>query len=58
MLTTNQLNRLRKDSSELNHYIHKLNKKGKLNLAHKVEKKRDYLESYISDLQNSFNPVR
>lgn len=53
MVTTNQLERLRKDSAELQHYIHKLNKKGKTGLAHKVEKKRDYLNDYISELQDS-----
>ena len=53
MVTTNQLERLRKDSAELQHYIHKLNKKGKTRLAHKVEKKRDYLNDYISELQDS-----
>ncbi len=29
MVTINQLERLRKDSAELGHYVHKLNKKGK-----------------------------
>jgi phage shock protein A len=53
MVTTNQLERLRKDSAELQHYIHKLNKKGKTTLAHKVERKRDYLNDYISELQDS-----
>ena len=53
MVTTNQLERLRKDSAELQHYIHKLNKKGKTTLAHKVEIKRNYLNTYISELQDS-----
>ena len=37
MVTTHQLERLRKDSAELSHYIHKLNKKGETQLAFKVE---------------------
>jgi len=53
MVTTHQLERLRKDSVELSHYIHKLNKKGKTQLAFKVERKREYLDTYISDLANS-----
>jgi|TARA_B110000908_G_C10074761_1_gene366755 hypothetical protein len=53
MVTTNQLERLRKDSAELSHYIHKLNKRGKTQLAFKVEKKREYLDTHISELANS-----
>lgn len=53
MVNLNQLERLRKDSAELGHYVHKLNKKGKKSLAHKVEKKRAYLDEYISELQDS-----
>jgi len=53
MVTSHQLERLRKDSAELSHYIHKLNKKGKTQLAFKVERKREYLDTYISDLANS-----
>jgi hypothetical protein len=53
MVTTFQLERLRKDSAELQHYIHKLNRKGKTKLAHKVEKKRVFLDDYISELQES-----
>jgi len=53
MVTLHQLERLRKDSAELSHYIHKLNKKGETKLAFKVERKREYLDTYISDLANS-----
>jgi hypothetical protein len=51
MITDNQLERLRKDSAELGHYVHKLNKKGRQDLAHKVEKKRQFLDNYILELQ-------
>jgi hypothetical protein len=57
MVTTHQLERLRKDSAELSHYIHKLNKKGKTQLAFKVERKREYLDTYISDLANSSQSI-
>jgi hypothetical protein len=53
MVSTNQLERLRKDSAELGHYVHKLNRKGKNELAHKVEKKRQFLDDYILEIQNS-----
>lgn len=53
MVTINQLERLRKDSAELGHYVHKLNKKGKNELAYKVEKKREYLDNFISELQDT-----
>lgn len=46
-----QLSRLQRDSAELKHYIHKLHKRGKADLAYKVEKKRNFLDAYISDLQ-------
>lgn len=48
-----QLTRLQRDSAELKHYIHKLHKRGKTDLAYKVERKRNFLDSYISDLQQS-----
>ena len=57
MVTTHQLERLRKDSAELSHYIHKLNKKGETKLAFKVERKREYLDTYISDLANSSQSI-
>lgn len=55
MVTINQLERLRKDSAELGHYVHKLNKKGKNELAYKVERKREYLDNYISELQQTMS---
>jgi|TARA_B110000908_G_scaffold7891_1_gene9866 phage shock protein A len=51
MVTTNQLERLRKDSAELSNYVHKLTRKGKEELAHKVEKKRAFLDDYINELE-------
>ena len=57
MVTSHQLERLRKDSAELSHYIHKLNKKGKTQLAFKVERKREYLDTFISDLTNSTQEI-
>jgi len=47
----NQIDRLRKDSQDLKHYIHKLNKKGKQDLAYKFLKKQNFVEQQIKELQ-------
>ena len=51
MVTQNQLERLRKDSAELSNYVHKLTRKGKEELAHKVERKRMFLDDHINELE-------
>ena len=51
MVTTNQLERLRKDSAELSNYVHKLTKRGKEELAHKVQKKIVFIDDYIDELK-------
>ena len=48
---TNQLERLRKDSRELGHYIHKLQKKGKADIAYKVAKRQTFLETAIKQAE-------
>jgi len=50
--TTNKLERLRKDSRELGHFIHKLNKKGKPDIAYKVAKRQTFLETAISQAES------
>lgn len=45
-----QLDRLRRDSHELQNYIHKLNKKGKNDLAYKLLVKQEYLNQQINEL--------
>ena len=49
---SNQLERLRKDSRELGHYIHKLNKKGKADIAYKVAKRQPFLETAIQHAES------
>ena len=51
MVESNQIERLRKDSRELGHYIHKLQKRGKLDTAYKMAKKQAFLESAISQVE-------
>jgi len=51
MVESNQLERLRKDSRELGHYINKLQKKGKLDTAYKVAKRQSYLDAAIGQVE-------
>lgn len=48
-----QLARLKKDSKELEHYVHKLNKKGKTELAYKILRKQNYLNQNILELESN-----
>lgn len=52
MTTFNQLERLRKDSRELGHYIHKLQKRGNSNKAYQLSKKQTYLENAIVEVES------
>ncbi len=49
-MVTNQIERLKKDSRELGHYIHKLNKKGKSDSAFKMSKKQAFLDAAIQQV--------
>jgi hypothetical protein len=49
-MVTNQIERLKKDSRELGHYIHKLNKKGRNEAAYKLAKKQAFLEAAINQV--------
>jgi hypothetical protein len=51
MVESNQIERLRKDSRELGHYIHKLQKRGKTDIAYKMAKKQSFLEAAISQVE-------
>lgn len=51
-MQANQLNRLIKDSQELGHYVQKLSKKGRNDLAYKIKRKQQYLDSYITEIQS------
>lgn len=47
-----QVERLKKDSKELKHYMYRLEKEGNLHLAHKMKVKLEYLDSRIYDIEN------
>jgi hypothetical protein len=49
-MDSNQIERLKKDSRNLGHYIHKLNKKGKQETAYRLAKKQAFLEAAISQV--------
>lgn len=51
MIHPHQVERLKKDSYELKHYMFRLEKEGNQQLAHKVKKKYEYLVSRIEDLE-------
>lgn len=46
-----QIERLKKDSRDLENYARKLRKKGKLELATKVLARQTYLDDHIADLK-------
>jgi hypothetical protein len=50
-MAESQLERLRKDSRELGHYIHKLQKRGKVDIAYKVAKRQSFLDTAISQAE-------
>ena len=52
MVESNQIERLRKDSRELGHYIHKLQKRGKTDIAYKMAKTQTFLETAISQVES------
>jgi hypothetical protein len=47
----NQIERLKNDSRELDNYIHRLKKKGRDNLAHKLSMKKAFLSQTIADYE-------
>ena len=49
----NQIERLKSDSRELDNYIHRLKKKGRDNLAHKLAMKKSLLNQTIAEYENS-----
>jgi hypothetical protein len=52
MVESNQIERLKKDSRELGHYIHKLQKRGKADIAYKVAKRQSFLNAAISQVES------
>lgn len=53
-MNSNQLERLRKDSREISHYMAKLKKLGKDKLAHQMLKKQEYLDARIHELEEEY----
>lgn len=51
MINPHQVERLKKDSKELKHYMFRLEKEGNISLAHKVKQRYEYLNSRIDDMQ-------
>lgn len=48
-----QIERLKKDSRELKHYIKRIEKEGNDLLVFKLQKKYNYLNSRISDIEEA-----
>jgi hypothetical protein len=46
-----QVERLKKDSRELEYFMRKLQKSGNTDKAHAIQKKREYLDSRIEEMQ-------
>ena len=46
-----KIERLKRDSRELENYVHKLVNKGKIDIANKVRKRKDFLDYHISELK-------
>lgn len=51
MVNAHQIERLRRDSRELGHYIHKLHKRGKIEIAHKIAKRQSFLDAAIEQVE-------
>lgn len=54
-MITNQLDRLKQDCNELDYFIQRLLKEGNDNRVQKIQKKKQYLEEYIQQMQ--LNPI-
>lgn len=50
-----QLERLRKDSRELSHYIQRLKKEGNQEKVFSMIKKREFIEKQLSDVEEYFS---
>lgn len=49
----NQIERLKNDSREIDNYIHRLRKKGRTNLAHKLSMKKELINQTIAEYESS-----
>lgn len=50
-----QAERLKRDSSELSHYIQRLKKEGDQSKVYKMIKKREYIDRQLSEMKEYFN---
>ena len=50
-LRGSQIERLKRDSRELKHYMKKMEKRGDMNLVHKLKAKYEYLNSKITEVE-------
>lgn len=50
-----QIERLKRDSNELKHYMKRVEKEGNQSLVFKLQKKHDYLNSKIGDLEEALH---
>jgi|TARA_B100000035_G_scaffold307048_1_gene309826 hypothetical protein len=50
-LRGSQIERLKRDSRELKHYMKKMEKRGDTNLVHKLKTKYEYLNYRISEIE-------
>jgi phosphomannomutase len=46
-----QIERLKRDSKELKHYMYRMEKRGNYHILHKLRVKYDYLNSRINDIE-------
>jgi hypothetical protein len=51
-MITSQLDRLKQDSQELDYYVQRLQKEGKVTRVLAIQKKQKFLQDYIDSLQN------
>jgi len=56
-MNANQLERLKRDEREMGHYLARLKKEGKEQLAYRIQKKQDYLQARIDDLEEEYIKV-
>jgi hypothetical protein len=52
MVHAGQIERLKKDSRELSHYIHKLEKRGKNDIAYKLARRQSFLDAAIEQVES------
>lgn len=50
-----QIERLKRDSKELKHYIQRIERTGNQELLYKLQKKHEYLDSRIEDIKEELN---